>query len=338
MARITRAASKAACLQVNTECNESDVDSKRLGASFSGRLELSSFVYNPTTTALPDERTPTTVSPKKRVVSQLKRSHSSSQKNKTTPTVGNTKQGGKTTSHHFLATAKRRRKNRSNSYASPSTYAHMPLLPDSMGPRLIVMFVGLNPGLETSRSGHAYAHPSNLFWKLLYSSGLTPVPCRPEEDRSLPARFSLGLTNIVARPSRSGAELSKREMDDGVTLLHKKAAHTRAEAVCIVGKSIWESVFRVNHGRPIRKEEFRYGWQDDDERMGLGLEDDQDLIPLGEEHVSSEQRSKYAGARVFVATSTSGLAASLSPVEKEKIWRKLGSWVEQRRTERAKLS
>jgi G:T/U-mismatch repair DNA glycosylase len=42
---------------------------------------------------------------------------------------------------------------------------------------------------------------------------------------------------------------------------------------------------------------------------------------------------KWKGARVFVASSTSGLAATLSLEEKERIWRELGEWVENRREE-----
>ncbi|RYC65815.1 hypothetical protein CHU98_g364 [Xylaria longipes] len=43
----------------------------------------------------------------------------------------------------------------------------------------------------------------------------------------------------------------------------------------------------------------------------------------------------WEGARIFVATSTSGLAASLRPEEKERIWKILGDWCVQRRKERA---
>lgn len=42
----------------------------------------------------------------------------------------------------------------------------------------------------------------------------------------------------------------------------------------------------------------------------------------------------WDGAKVFVATSTSGLAASLLPAEKERIWKELGDWVVMRRKER----
>jgi TDG/mug DNA glycosylase family protein len=107
--------------------------------------------------------------------------------------------------------------------------------------------------------------------------------------------------------------------------------------VCIVGKSIWESIWRARHGRGIKKEEFKYGWQDESENMGktnrngrIKFESQEEKIPEG-----STNRADWKGAKVFVATSTSGLAASLSLAEKERIWRELGVWVEQRRLERS---
>lgn len=62
-----------------------------------------------------------------------------------------------------------KRKRASSKYVAPSHYAHLPPLVDILEPNLICVFVGVNPGITTSQRGHAYAHPSNLFWKLLYS-------------------------------------------------------------------------------------------------------------------------------------------------------------------------
>ncbi|KAK0734215.1 uracil-DNA glycosylase-like protein, partial [Lasiosphaeria miniovina] len=226
----------------------------------------------------------------------------------------------------------------SSKYASPSTYSHLPLLPDALAPHLLVLFIGLNPGLETARSGHAYAHPTNLFWRLLHHSGTTPVLCAPTEDRSLPARFALGLTNIVARPSRNGAELSRGEMDAGVAALEAKARRWRPEAVCVVGKSIWESLWRVRHGgRGIKKDEFRYGWQDEGENMGVAAAAAAAAAGDGgrEEDVEGVDYARpWNGAMVFVAPSTSGLAATMKLAEKEEVWRGLGEWVVKRRAER----
>lgn len=209
---------------------------------------------------------------------------------------------------------KRRREN--SSYAPPAKYAHLPKLVDVLEPNLIGVFVGFNPGITTATQGHAYAHPSNMFWKLLHTSGCTDTRLRPENDVDLPRFCSLGNTNIVDRPSKTAGELSKQEMAAGTPILEEKVRVYRPEAVCIVGKSIWQAIWRWRYKREIKKDEFKYGWQDWKERMGR----DKD----------------WAGAWVFVACATSGLNASLSPVEKEEIWRPFGEWVKKRRIERAK--
>lgn len=98
--------------------------------------------------------------------------------------------------------------------------------------------------------------------------------------------------------------LSKAEMDAGVPVLEAKVATKKPEVVCLVGKSIWEAVWRVRHGRGIKKEEFKYGWQGVEENMGVC--------------------EGWGGARVFVATTTSGLAAGMSIGEKRAVWDQLG--------------
>jgi len=173
--------------------------------------------------------------------------------------------------------------------------------------------VGHNPGVQTAIQGHAYAHPSNRFWPLLHLSGLTPDRVvHWSEDRSLPEKYSLGLTNIVARPTRETAELTLQEQALGTPILEEKVKKNRPEVVCCVGKSIWEAIWRYRHGRGIKKDEFKYGWQDDSERMGK--------IP-----------GEWEGARMFVATSTSGLAAGMKMEQKVEIWKELGDWVQDRR-------
>ncbi|KAK4503425.1 hypothetical protein PRZ48_004340 [Zasmidium cellare] len=207
-----------------------------------------------------------------------------------------------------------KRKKSSSKYAPPSTYAHLEPLTDILAPNLITIFVGFNPGVMTATAGHAYAHPSNLFWKLLHSSGCTDERLKPEQDVDLPRLYSMGNTNIVARPSKNAGELSKAESAAGTPILEAKIKEFKPESVCIVGKGIWESIWRWKYGRPIKKEEFRYGWQDERERMG--------------------KDEGWEGAWVFVATATSGLAAGLRPHEKEAIWRPFGEWVSKRRRER----
>lgn len=183
-------------------------------------------------------------------------------------------------------------------------------LKDTIEPGLVLLLVGVNPGIMTGQTGFAYAHPTNLFWKLLYSSGITTRLHPPRDTYDLPRLYRIGNTNIVERPTRDAQMLSKQEMHDGVPILEAKIRENRPEAVCLVGKGIWEAVFRVKQGRPIRKEEFKYGWQDP--------------WVIGED-------SSWGGARLFVATTTSGLSTSHTRAQKQEIWAELGQWVQERR-------
>ncbi|OAA46891.1 uracil DNA glycosylase superfamily protein [Metarhizium rileyi] len=283
-------------------------DQSREPATFKGRLQLDAFKY---TKAEPTRRNPPRAasSPIRPDTAIQTKSEDAPQ----SPSLSPQKHPSPPPATTPKKKKKKKRTRQATGYAPPSTYAHLPLLPDAIAPNLLVLFVGLNPGIRTATTGHAYNHPSNLFWKLMHTSGVTPRRCYAEEDRQMPALYSLGLTNIVARPTRNGSELSKAEMDDGVALLEKKARTYRPESMCVVGKSIWESIWRVRHGSNVGKQ-FRYGWQDERENMGVD--------------------GDWGGARVFVASSTSGLAATLGPAEKERIWGELGAWVRTRRAER----
>ncbi|PNP83280.1 hypothetical protein FNYG_03602 [Fusarium nygamai] len=276
-------------------------------ATFKGRLQMSDFIFKSnepsSSQTSPIRRSPRFTTP------TTSTSTSSASAAKTKRTKERDAEG-----IEKEIKPKKKRARQASGYAPPSTYAHLKGLPDAIGSNLLVLFIGLNPGIQTARTGHAYAHPSNLFWKLLYSSGLTPRLCTPTEDRQLPELYSMGFTNIVARPSRNGSELSKQEMDEGVEILHEKCRKYRPESVCVVGKSIWESIWRVRHGKPVGKA-FKYGWQDESENMGV-------------------IEGEWEGSKVFVSSSTSGLAATLSPAEKERIWAEIGTWAQKRRAER----
>lgn len=220
------------------------------------------------------------------------------------------------------------RRRASGKYAAPSRYAHLSPLVDVLEPGLKLVFVGLNPGISTAVTGHAYAHPSNRFWHLLHVSGLTPErKLSPSENRDLPRLYGYGTTNLVARPTKDQSELSKDEMVQGTATLEAKVRNFKPEVICIVGKGIWEAIWKYKHGRNMTKEEFSYGWQNDRDNLGLG--------PQGEIDAAEKP---WRGSRVFVATTTSGLAASMRPAEREAVWKVLGEYMVKRRQETAEIN
>jgi len=171
--------------------------------------------------------------------------------------------------------------------------------------------------MYTHTKTNSYASPTNHFWRLLHHGGLTPTLLPPSADRTLPSLYSLGTTNIVSRPTANQAQLSKQEMDASVPELEQKVRMYRPQSVCIIGKAIWESIWRAKHdGKNVGKDKFKFGWQDEEENMGV------------------DEEEGFEGARVFVVMSTSALAAGYSMEQKKKLWKELGDWINERRRER----
>ena len=113
-------------------------------------------------------------------------------------------------------------------------------LPDYLCPGLDVVFVGINPGLASAARGHHYAGPGNHFWPLLREAGFTPEPLAYEDDAKT-LEFGIGLTNLVDRPSRGLADLTRSELEAGAGPLREKLRRYRPRVVCFNGKAIYEA-------------------------------------------------------------------------------------------------
>ncbi len=160
----------------------------------------------------------------------------------------------------------------------------MPRPKDILPARPRILFVGINPGARSFEVGHQFAGRGNPFWRLLHAAGLTPTLLTPAEDQRL-AEFGLGLTNLVARWSRTAAELTSEERRRGARRLAKVVARVRPGLVAFVGLSIYQEVFALP----------RSG--------GAG--------PKSE---------TFAGARVFALPNPSGLNASFPGFEAKLRW------------------
>ncbi|MDF2874321.1 MAG: mug [Sporomusa sp.] len=112
-------------------------------------------------------------------------------------------------------------------------------VPDIIGYNLRVLFIGFNPGRRSAETGHHFAGYSNKFWKLLAAAGLTPYQFSPEEDQALLA-VGLGITNIVARPSRAADEITKAEYRDGRGILQDKLRKYRPQIACFSGVGVYK--------------------------------------------------------------------------------------------------
>ncbi|QDP39682.1 G/U mismatch-specific DNA glycosylase [Radiobacillus deserti] len=112
-------------------------------------------------------------------------------------------------------------------------------IPDHIKENLKVLFIGFNPSIRSSETGHHFANPNNRFWNILYEAGLTPRKFAPEEDVKL-LELGYGLTNIVARPTKEAAEITKEEYQEGTLELQRKIITYKPRVLCFVGKGVYE--------------------------------------------------------------------------------------------------
>lgn len=122
--------------------------------------------------------------------------------------------------------------------------------PDVLAPGLRILFVGINPGRASAARGHNFAGPGNHFWRLLYDAGLTPRLLAPEEEREL-LRYGIGITNVVARPSRGEADLTWDELAAGGAALRERVAALRPRIVALLGKQVYRAYSGAGRHAPV---------------------------------------------------------------------------------------
>jgi TDG/mug DNA glycosylase family protein len=115
-------------------------------------------------------------------------------------------------------------------------------LRDVIAPDLDVLFCGINPSLLSAERGHHFARPGNRFWPALHRAGLTPRLLSPDEDALLPS-FGLGITNVVARPTRAAAELTVEELRAGGEELAALVREHRPRVLAVLGITAWRQAF-----------------------------------------------------------------------------------------------
>jgi len=169
----------------------------------------------------------------------------------------------------------------------------LPPLRDCIRPPLSALFVGINPGIRSSQTGHHFAGASNRFWKLLHGSGLVPEPIGYLDDRRLP-EWGYGITNLVPRPTPGIDTLRPEEYIAGARALRRKIRRVKPPVVVFVGVTLFRAVFKRRPG----------------EAISLGL-----------------QPEVLEGARVFVLPNPSGRNANFSYAEMLAAFKSLRRWL-----------
>jgi TDG/mug DNA glycosylase family protein len=169
----------------------------------------------------------------------------------------------------------------------------LPPLRDCIRPPVRALFVGINPGIRSSTTGHHFAGVSNRFWKLLHESKLVPEPIGYLDDRRLP-EWGFGITNLIPRPTPGIDTLRPEEYIAGARALRRKIRRVKPPVVVFVGVTLFRAVFKRRPG----------------EAISLGL-----------------QPEVLEGARVFVLPNPSGRNANFSYAEMLAAFKSLRRWL-----------
>ena len=121
-------------------------------------------------------------------------------------------------------------------------------LPDLLGPRVRLLFVGINPGLRTVAVQAHFGGGSNRFYPALYRAGITDHQIsasngfEPDDLEQLIAR-GIGITNLFAGASARADELTVPELHSGAAALELRVATIKPAVVAMLGITAYRLAF-----------------------------------------------------------------------------------------------
>ncbi|XP_023125008.1 thymine DNA glycosylase, tandem duplicate 1 isoform X1 [Amphiprion ocellaris] len=129
-------------------------------------------------------------------------------------------------------------------------------LPDLLDYNLDYVIIGINPGLMAAFIGRWFPGPGNHFWKCLFLSGFTEEQLNHMHDSTLPAKYKMGFTNMVARATPGSKDLSSKELREGGKILVEKLKKYKPLIAVFNGKCIYEMFCRELFGKKPKTLEF----------------------------------------------------------------------------------
>lgn len=128
------------------------------------------------------------------------------------------------------------------------------VLPDELDFGLILVFCGTAASAVSAQQGAYYANPSNVFWRTLYATGMTPRRFAPGEFRDV-LKLKIGLTDVAKNVSGSDAQLRMTDFKPG--RLHEAICRYQPNTVAFTSKRAWRAANQLASTSAVE-----YGWQD----------------------------------------------------------------------------
>lgn len=119
-------------------------------------------------------------------------------------------------------------------------------VPDVLAPGLTLVFCGTALGRRSAERKAYYANPSNLFWRTLYETGMTPRRFAPEEYSEVTA-LGIGLTDLCKNAFGNDAELHTGALDRAA--LEEKLKQFQPRILAFTSKKAASIYLETNTGK-----------------------------------------------------------------------------------------
>ncbi len=107
-------------------------------------------------------------------------------------------------------------------------------LPDTVGPDMRLLVVGLNPSVYSADRGVGFARPGNRFWPAALAAGIVT---RDRDTRHAFLAHGIGFTDLVKRATARADELTRDEYRAGAARVAALVEWLQPAAVCFAGLS-----------------------------------------------------------------------------------------------------
>lgn len=111
-------------------------------------------------------------------------------------------------------------------------------LPDTVGPGMRALVVGLNPSLHAADRGIGFARRSNRFWRAALDAGLTD---RPFDPLHALVAHGVGMTDLVKRATAAASALTTDEYRSGAARVRRLVEWLHPRVVVFVGLAGWRA-------------------------------------------------------------------------------------------------
>lgn len=127
-------------------------------------------------------------------------------------------------------------------------------LPDTVGPAMGLLVVGLNPSIYAADAGVGFARPGNRFWPAALAAGLVTRDRDPFHALRV---HSVGMTDLVKRATLRADELTADEYGRGLERVERLVHWLQPAALCMVGLSGWRAA--RDRSAPVGLQRVRLG-------------------------------------------------------------------------------